>query len=44
MGQDQIAEILSQTLEEEKQTDEGLTQIAENHINWEAEQEPAERE
>ena len=44
MGQDQIAEILSQTLEEEKQTDEGLTQIAENNINWEAEQEPAEEE
>jgi ferritin-like metal-binding protein YciE len=44
MGQDQIGEILSQTLEEEKQTDAGLTQIAENHINWEAEQEPAEEE
>ncbi len=44
MGQDQIAEILSQTLEEEKQTDEGLTRIAENNINWEAEQEPAEEE
>jgi ferritin-like metal-binding protein YciE len=42
MGQDQIAEILSKTLEEEKQTDAGLTQIAENNINWEAEQEPAE--
>jgi len=44
MGQDQIAEILSQTLEEEKQTDEGLTKIAENNINWEAEQETAEEE
>ena len=44
MGQDQIAEILSQTLEEEKQTDEGLTQIAENNINWEAEQETADEE
>lgn len=44
MGQDQIGEILSQTLEEEKQTDAGLSQIAENHINWEAEQEPAEEE
>jgi len=44
MGQDEVAEILSQTLEEEKQTDEGLTQIAENNINWEAEQEPAEEE
>ena len=31
-------------LEEEKQTDAGLSQIAENHINWEAEQEPAEEE
>lgn len=44
MGQDQIAEILSQTLEEEKQTDEGLTQIAEHNINWEAEQETVEEE
>jgi ferritin-like metal-binding protein YciE len=42
MGQDEIAEILSQTLEEEKQTDQTLTQIAENNINWEAEQEVAE--
>ena len=44
MGQDQIAEIFSQTLEEERQTDEGLTQIAENNINWEAEQETAEED
>jgi ferritin-like metal-binding protein YciE len=28
-----------QTLEEEKQTDETLTSIAEGGINWEAEQE-----
>ncbi|MEP7277009.1 MAG: hypothetical protein ABI813_00060 [Bacteroidota bacterium] len=31
--------MLQQTLDEEKQTDAGLTQIAENNINWEAEQE-----
>jgi len=41
MGQDEIGEILSQTLEEEKQTDKNLTEIAENNINWEAEHEPA---
>jgi ferritin-like metal-binding protein YciE len=39
MGQEDIADILAQTLEEEKQTDELLTQIAENNINWEAEAE-----
>src|SRR5437868_4248206 len=39
MGQDEIAQLLSQTLEEEKQTDKNLTSIAENNINWEAEQE-----
>jgi ferritin-like metal-binding protein YciE len=38
MGQDEVAEILEQTLEEEKQTDQNLTEIAENDINWEAEQ------
>jgi ferritin-like metal-binding protein YciE len=44
MGQDEVAEILSQTLEEEKQTDELLTQIAENNINWEAKEEDEEDE
>lgn len=44
MGQDEAAQILSETLEEEKQTDQNLTAIAENNINWEAEQEPAEEE
>ncbi|MFI5129814.1 MAG: ferritin-like domain-containing protein [Chitinophagales bacterium] len=44
MGQDEIAQILSQTLEEEKQTDRDLTEIAENNINWEAEQEGEEEE
>lgn len=39
MGQAKVAEILQQTLDEEKQTDEGLTSIAEGGINWEAEQE-----
>ena len=39
MGQAEIAEILNQTLEEEKQTDANLTVIAENNINYEAEQE-----
>lgn len=42
MGNAEIADILSQTLQEEKMTDVGLTQIAEDNINWEAEQESAE--
>ncbi|RYG41082.1 MAG: ferritin-like domain-containing protein [Chitinophagaceae bacterium] len=39
MGQDDIAAILEETLEEEKQTDANLTAIAESDINWEAEME-----
>ena len=39
MGMDEAADILQQTLREEKETDQGLTDIAENNINWEAEQE-----
>jgi ferritin-like metal-binding protein YciE len=39
MGLEDVAGILHQTLEEEKQTDMLLTEIAENDINWEAEQE-----
>lgn len=39
MGLEDAAEILAQTLEEEKMTDESLTEIAETNINWEAEQE-----
>ena len=39
MGMQEAAGILEQTLEEEKQTDQGLSEIAENNINWEAEQE-----
>jgi len=44
IGNDEAAGILQLTLEEEKQTDAGLTEIAENSINWAAEQEPAEAE
>ncbi|WP_153799791.1 YciE/YciF ferroxidase family protein [Foetidibacter luteolus] len=36
LGLDDIAEILQQTLEEEKQTDQKLTGAAENNINYEA--------
>ncbi len=39
MGLDDAAGILNETLEEEKQTDAGLSKIAENNINWEAEME-----
>lgn len=44
MGQDEVADILRETLDEEKQTDENLTMIAENNINWAAEQEDEEEE
>ncbi len=36
MGMDEAADILAMTLEEEKETDQGLSEIAENSINWEA--------
>ncbi|MFT3705331.1 MAG: ferritin-like domain-containing protein [Agriterribacter sp.] len=39
MGEDEVAEILGKTLGEEKNTDEGLSEIAEHHINWDAEEE-----
>lgn len=39
MGLEEAADLLHETLEEEKETDELLTEIAENNINWEAEQE-----
>jgi ferritin-like metal-binding protein YciE len=42
LGQEDAASILEQTLEEEKQTDENLTSVAESNINWEAEQEEEE--
>ena len=44
MGLTDVAELLDQTLQEEKETDELLTTIAENHINLEAEQEGGEEE
>lgn len=39
LGNEEAAEILQVTLDEEKQTDQGLTDIAEGNINWAAEQE-----
>ena len=39
LGNDEAADILQETLTEEKETDEGLTAIAESNINWAAEQE-----
>lgn len=42
LGLTDVAELFAATLEEEKQTDAGLSEIAENSINWEAEQEGAE--
>lgn len=40
MGLTEVADLLGQTLQEEKEADEGLTSIAENNINHQAEQEP----
>ena len=42
IGNEEAAGLLLATLDEEKQTDQGLTEIAESGINWEAEQEPVE--
>lgn len=39
MGNEEIADVLATTLEEEKETDELLTSLAENNINWAAESE-----
>ncbi len=39
MGHDEVADVLYQTLQEEKKTDELLTGIAENHINYDASKE-----
>ena len=44
LGMDKAAEILHKTLDEEKQTDEKLTEIAEWHVNQAAQQENAEEE
>ncbi len=35
-GMDEVADLLKQTLDEEKDTDQNLTYIAENHVNYEA--------
>lgn len=42
MGHDEAAEMLTETLDEEKETDSALTEIAENDINWQAGQEDEE--
>lgn len=39
LGQTAVAQLLRETLEEEKETDTLLTSIAENHINYEAAEE-----
>lgn len=39
LGQDDVAELLEQTLEEEKMADQKLTEIAEGGINYEASEE-----
>lgn len=39
LGRDDVADILTQTLEEEKETDELLSNIAENDVNYEASEE-----
>ena len=36
LGYEEVADILEKTLQEEKEADEGLTEIAENSINYEA--------
>lgn len=42
LGLKEVAGLLHATLDEEKQTDQGLTLIAQTGINWQAEHEPAE--
>lgn len=44
IGNEEAADILQTTLDEEKETDENLTQLAENSINWEASEEEEEEE
>jgi ferritin-like metal-binding protein YciE len=44
MGNTKVAELLQATLDEEKQTDQHLSALAEDHINWEAESEEEEEE
>ncbi|SFQ30951.1 YciE/YciF ferroxidase family protein [Parafilimonas terrae] len=40
LGLNEIKELLGSTLEEEKETDEKLSAIAENSVNYEAAEEP----
>jgi ferritin-like metal-binding protein YciE len=42
LGYNDAADLLSQTLEEEKEADSLLSQIAENSINYQASTEPKE--
>lgn len=44
MGKNDIAEILAQTLAEEKEADQLLTDVAENNINMQAQQEESEED
>ena len=44
LGLEDAANLLTETLDEEKETDANLSEIAENNINWEAEQEGASEE
>jgi ferritin-like metal-binding protein YciE len=44
LGMDEAADLLEQTLEEEKETDQRLTEIAEVNVNQEAEQEKEDEE
>ncbi|MEO5803157.1 MAG: ferritin-like domain-containing protein [Verrucomicrobiota bacterium] len=44
LGREEDADLLGQTLDEEKETDEGLTDIAESTINIEAKEEDSEEE
>ena len=44
LGYEDAASILETTLTEEKETDQGLSDIAENNINWKAEQEDEEED
>jgi ferritin-like metal-binding protein YciE len=44
LGNDEVADLLEETLNEEKETDELLTQIAESNINIEAAEEDEEEE
>jgi len=44
LGLNEVADILTETLEEEKETDANLTSIAESNINLEAEKETEDEE